>query len=184
MTAALRIEAESQRRSSTADNVIPLHERDYASQARQSSAQPKLRPSTVRANKRATQASVRSLPQPLSQPLWLQMLIYAQKGSTVLMVSSVAAMLSVYGWTVHIQDSWGRDYQKLQSLLQQERQLTTSNEALKQQIAKMAEDPSARMALPAPSQMLFVDPAPVREPQVIETRQPDVRSSQNAPLGY
>lgn len=183
MTAALKVGANEYQRPSTAHKVIPLREVDKRRAASQplpaavSPKSPSLRPV------KSPSGTVQPLPQASALPLWLRLLIYTQRGSSVLMVSSVVVMLSVYGWTVHIQDSWGKEYQKLQTLLRQERQLTTSNEALKQEIAETAEDPSTRMALPAPSQMLFLEPASAREPRAVEVRVP-VERPKNAPLGY
>lgn len=184
MTAALKIGTNEYQRSSTAHNVIPLREVDA------NPAEPQARPSSsssrstaLRSVPKPASGTVQPLPQSPTLPLWLQILIYTQKGSSVLMISSVAVMLSVYGWTVHIQDSWGQEYHKLQTLLRQERQLTTSNEALRQTIAETAEDPSTQMALPAPSQMLFLKPASAREPLAVETQAP-VERPKNAPIGY
>lgn len=184
MTAALKVEADIYQRSATARNVIPLREAESAPQAPSKTVRPgSSRSLALQKVKQSSKATVQSLPQAPNVPLWLNVLIYAQRGSSVLMVSSVVGMLSVYGWTVHIQDSWGQEYQRLQNLLQQERQLTTSTEALKQQVAETAEDPSARMALPAPGQMLFLEPAVAREPRVVES-EPVARSPRNVPIGY
>jgi len=51
----------------------------------------------------------------------------------------VTAMLTVYGWTVYSQRMWNQAYSKLVILQRNERQLTTTNEVLKNQMALQAE---------------------------------------------
>jgi hypothetical protein len=196
MTAALNLEAKRPRPAShgspNPNKVIPLRDPAQAAIPRPGDRPKKGVSSRVTALQNQPAATsppaanpvVRPLPTAPASPPWLQTLSYAQKGSAVVMTVSLAAMLSIYGWTVQIQNSWGQEYQRLQTLLRQERQLTSSNAALKQKIAETAEDPNALMTLPAPSQMLFLEPLPPRDLLPIEVRQPQGRSSHNAPLGY
>jgi hypothetical protein len=132
----------------------------------------------------AVDPQVVTLPQPKPMPPWLSILVKVQQGSSILTVLLVASVLIVYGWTVYVQQSWGQAYRRLESLQKQERQLTATNEVLKNQMAQQAEDPKAGLVLPDPSNTIFLSPAPQRPAVQPKTDSPGLDSIPTKPLGY
>lgn len=130
----------------------------------------------------ASRSSVRALP-PRSIPKWLRMLVLAQRGSSIVTFSLVGLTLLVYGWTVYAQELWGRQYRQLEALQRQERQLTATNEALKQNLAQQAEQPESQLALPNPKQMIFMPSASPR-PAPAPATAPATPLAPNRPLAY
>lgn len=118
-------------------------------------------------------------------PLWVTVLLKLQQGSFPLAFALIVAAMVVYGWTVYIQQRWGQEYEKLESLKKQERQLISANEVLKNQMAEQAESPTAGLLLPNPNNAIFLAPAPQRPP--VKPSSPPVSpasSSAKRPLGY
>lgn len=134
---------------------------------------------------RATKPSpvVRKLPQAKPLPGWLKLLIAAQRSSSVLTLCLVGSVLAVYGWTVYSQQLWSTNYQRLETLQRNERQLTAANEVLKNQIAQQAESPNSGLVIPRPDQTIFLQPAPLRDPVAAPASPaPDLQPVR--PLGY
>lgn len=127
-------------------------------------------------------ATVRSLPNVHTTPAWLQLLTVTQRTSSVVTFVLVAVVLAVYGWTVQTQQAWGRSHQRLETLQQQERQLTTANEALKHQLAQQAENPATGLVQSTPENAIFLEPAPPRPAPVVVT--PVSNFNTTEPLGY
>jgi len=123
------------------------------------------------------------LPAHPASPLWVRVLTVAQRTSTVVTFSLVASALTVYGWTVYSQQMWGKEYQRLEALQRQERQLTTANEVLKDQMAQEAEDPASGLSIPDPTHAIFLQPAPLVQPAPVQAA-PAPKPIQTAPLGY
>jgi hypothetical protein len=113
----------------------------------------------------------------------LQWLIRAQRISSVTTFFLIISILTVYGWTVYVQQRWGQQYSKFESLKKQERQLISGNEALKNQMAQQAESPNSGLMVPDPSNTIFLTPAPERPP--VQSRRSSSHSVAPAkPLGY
>ncbi|MBD2040781.1 hypothetical protein [Microcoleus sp. FACHB-672] len=133
--------------------------------------------------------SVKILPTPGNTPLWLSWLVRVQQSSSLLTLISVAACLSVYGWTVYCQQVSGNESRKLNNLRRQEQQLAAANAVIKHQIAQQAELPGSELVPPDPSQIIFLEPAPPRTKPAIPPV-PDPQSSAGSkeavktPLGY
>jgi hypothetical protein len=110
-------------------------------------------------------------------------LITIQRGSTVLTFTLVAAVLAVYSWTVYTQHRWGEEYDRLEILQRDERQINAANEALKDNLARQAEIGEANLVLPQVNNILFLEPAPERpgNPVVPESAAP---TNPPVPLGY
>jgi hypothetical protein len=124
------------------------------------------------------------LPTSPATPLWLRVLTTAQRTSTVVTFSLVASALAVYGWTVYSQQLWGTEYQRLESLQRQERQLTAANEVLKDQLAKEAEDPASGLSMPNPTSAIFLQPAPLTQSPAAPQAAPASKPFRTVPLGY
>ncbi len=76
------------------------------------------------------------LPRELPEPTWLGGLTFLQKvalGTATLLTS--AALLS-YSWSVHTQTQWNKEYQKLQLLKRQERNLSAAIETLENDLVQ------------------------------------------------
>lgn len=171
MTAALRSslpdrEPSMRRPGSASAKVTPLAPARSRRQSRSQSSAP----------------VVRSLPKPQPLPVWLKFLVTLQRGSSVLTFVLVAGVLSVYGWTVLVQQRWGHEYSKLETLRKHERHLVAANEVLKNQLAQQAERPDTGLVLPDPGTTVFLAPAPAR-PLVEPSSLPAMPAS-TSPLGY
>jgi len=98
-----------------------------------------------------------------------------------------ASLLAVYGWTVYIQQVWGKDHNSLQALQRQERQLAVANEILSSHLAQEAEQPNSGLVLPQPGDAIFLEaPAPI-SPVVAEAApilQDVAPLPVNSPQGY
>lgn len=131
--------------------------------------------------------TVRRLPQPKSSPSWLRLLLMLQRSSGGLALLLGASLLAVYGWTVYIQQVWGKDHHSLQVLQRQERQLSVANEILSSQLAQEAENPNSGLILPQPGDAIFLEaPAPVSSmgAEVAPILQDVVPLPVNLPQGY
>lgn len=129
------------------------------------------------------QQVVTALPQSPQPPAWLKLLIKVQQVSSVTVVVLGVATLSVYGWTVYVQQRWGQEYHRFETLKKQERQLISGNEALKNQIAQQAESPLSGLMVPDPTNAIFLSPAAPRFVQVPD-RPVSSRATPTKPLGY
>lgn len=98
-----------------------------------------------------------------SQPLWLKALFLVQKGSFLLCLIMIASILGVYGMTVSAPQLWTKDFKKLQDLQKDERQITSQNEVIIDQLAKQASKSGTGLVNPDPTkQPIFL---PETEPK-------------------
>jgi hypothetical protein len=155
------------------------------SQSPQSSVTPirRRRTRAAKSTQDEGQAVVHSFSQ--QKPLWVTVLLKLQQGSFFVTFSLIVGAMVVYGWTVYIQQRWGQEYEKLETLKKQERQLISANEVLKNQMAQQAENPTTGLLLPNPNNAIFLAPAPQRP--AVKPSSPPVspsNTSSNRPLGY
>jgi hypothetical protein len=108
--------------------------------------------------KRGYAQAVPVMPTPQAPPLWLLRLCILGRRSSIVTFFLVGAALIVYGGTVYYQELWGQAYRKLQTLQRHERQLTTTNETLKNQMALQAERPGTEMVPQNPASAIFLNP--------------------------
>ncbi|WP_088893132.1 hypothetical protein [Leptolyngbya ohadii] len=132
----------------------------------------------------SSQSTVRTLPQPEPLPLWLRGLFALQQGSSVIMLLLVMGGMGVYGWTVYTQQRWGDAFQRLENLQKRERQYLTTNEVLKNQMAKQAEAPDTGLVPPDPNSTIFLSPAPLRPAATPEVQPSPDTPIPARPLGY
>jgi hypothetical protein len=104
-----------------------------------------------------------------------------QRLSLVFTFVLAGSALAVYGWTVYAQQLWSKQYQKLDDLRRDERQLTTSKEVLKGNIAQQADRPGSTLVPQKPDSMIFLKPAPQRPDAQAPATAP---SNSSVPLGY
>lgn len=150
-------------------NVRPLHE-DWPTRA------PRRRSPT-------SNATVKQLPT-RSHPVWLKGLVLAQQGSAVLMLLMVGSVLAVYGWTVYVQQTWGRTYQQLETLHEEQRQMTAAIEMLKYQTAQTIDAAGSDLVTPQPDQLIFMTPAEPRSLNEDGPTTPPVAPLSHSPIGY
>ncbi len=73
-----------------------------------------------------------------------------------------AAVFGIYGWTVYAQDQWNQQYKKLEHLKRQERQLTTAEEALDNNLIRSVQQQPGDLIRERPEQSIFLPAAPLR----------------------
>ena len=94
-------------------------------------------------------------------PKNLKALSFLQKGSSALALVSMTASIGLYISTVQIPKLWSQEYQNLENLQLQERQLISINETIKYQIVKEAGQ-NKQLAISTPESALFINPAKVQ----------------------
>ena len=92
-------------------------------------------------------------------PLWLIRLCYLQHRFSAFTWLLVVTMLTVYGWTVYFQHRWNQAYNTLETLQQNERQLMSTNERLKDKLALQAQQPEMGLVPPLPEEAIVLQPA-------------------------
>ena len=112
----------------------------------------------------------------------LQLLKLLQKGTSGLAILMMSGSISVYLATVRIPQQWTQEYEKLEALQRQERQLTALDEALKYEIAQQAEQPDWESSAIAPESTIFLKKAQV-EP-VTQASEPTTELWQSVRIGY
>lgn len=89
-------------------------------------------------------------------PIWFLFLRSWQRRFGIATYILIAGMLVVYSSNVYLQQKWGQEYRKLENLQRAERQLTTANEVLKNQLAKQAEQPTTALISPNPAAAIIL----------------------------
>ncbi len=139
----------------------------------------------MRAPRRSPVSSGTVKPLPArSHPVWLKALVLAQQGSAVFMLLMVGSVLTVYGWTVHVQQTWGRTYQRFETLQAEQRQMTAAIEMLKHQATQAIDAESSNWSAPRPDQLIFLTPAEPRSPNDDHSTVPGATPSFRSPMGY
>jgi hypothetical protein len=126
---------------------------------------------------------VTALPKTPAIPGWLKLLVRTHRASLMVTFLLVGSVLAAYGWTVLIQQQWGQEYRRLETLKKHERQLVAGNEAIKNQMAEQAESPTSGLMVPDPSNAFFLAPAPNRPPAE-PPHHPASQPAPTRPLGY
>ncbi|MGJ3245662.1 MAG: hypothetical protein ACFE0I_06240 [Elainellaceae cyanobacterium] len=155
-----------------------------SSKRRRSSGSRRVHSTIASSPRREQRSNIQTLPSSRA-PQWLTLLVAAQRSSMSIMILMVAAVLGVYGWTVFSQQLWSHQYQKLQTLQRNERDLTTANEMLKSESARQAEGSESGLRLPGPDTNMFVRPAPTRPQNPIADPDPSLSPiTVDRPVGY
>lgn len=121
-----------------------------------------------------------------AKPVWLSSLLVLQRGSDLMAFLLVAATLGLYSWTVYTQQQWSQEYSKWQKLQREERQLTTANAVMKDQLAQQAEKPGTGLVPPsqAKEKAIYLQSAPQRPFHQSPSQSTDPEPAAKAPLGY
>jgi hypothetical protein len=110
--------------------------------------------------------------------------MFLQRISDLTTFVLVAATLTVYSWTVYTQQQWTREYRKLETLQRHERDITATNEVIKDKLAQQAERPATGLVTPTPANAIFLPPAPVRQSLTPSTQPSAPEPAAKTPLGY
>jgi len=115
----------------------------------------------------------------------LKILSLAQQASFGLALASLATSIGVYISTVKIPDIWSQEYQNLENLQRQERQLVSINETMKYQIAKEASN-SNTLSISKPESALFINPAQIKPRAELKNHQQkqELTNLKHGSLGY
>lgn len=118
-------------------------------------------------------------------PKKLKTLSLIQKSSFGVAIATMTASISLYVSTVKIPDIWSQEYQHLENLQLQERQLVAVNETIKYQIAQEAGQ-DKRLIVSKPESAIFVSPAKVqvRKPADPQQSQQEIAKLKYESLGY
>ena len=139
------------------------------------------------ANRQAISKSIKRIPRTNSfpLPLWLRLLVSTQKLSIAMTVMLTISVFVIYGWTVYAQDKWNQQYEKLEQLKRQERQLTTAAGAFENDALRAVQKSPGQLVRERPEQSIFIQAAPLRpKREVPETVSGNVKSPTDERLGY
>ncbi|MEY2976858.1 MAG: hypothetical protein ACO3NK_09640 [Prochlorotrichaceae cyanobacterium] len=126
-------------------------------------------------------AKVASLSQALQLPLWLRLILAVQQSSSLLVLILGTLTLGSYASVVYSQHRWGQAYETLESLRQEEYQVTAINESLKENLVNSAAQNTA-LKWPEPNDMVFLEPTEPRPP--LEVKPTTTIPASSFPLGY
>jgi hypothetical protein len=118
-------------------------------------------------------------------PQNLKTLSLIQKGSFAVAIATMTASISLYASTVKIPKLWSQEYQHLEDLQLQERQLIAVNESIKYQIAQEAAQ-NKHLSISKPESAIFISPAKVapRKQIDLEQNQQKIAERMQQSLGY
>lgn len=118
-------------------------------------------------------------------PKNLKTLSLLQKGSFAIAIATMTASISLYASTVKIPKLWSQEYQHLEDLQLQERQLVAINETIKYQIAQEAAQ-NKDLSISKPESAIFINPAQVKskEQSSINQIQPQTVDLRHHSWGY
>lgn len=88
-----------------------------------------------------------------SPPLWLKGLIFLQKSSSILSFSVISLMLFLYGMTVYAPQLWTAKFNNLNKLQKDERQMTSTNEIVKEDLMKQINTNGTGLVNPDPKKI-------------------------------
>jgi hypothetical protein len=118
-------------------------------------------------------------------PGWLQSLMQIQRVVWVGTVAFSTGALGAYGWAVYSQQQWSHSYSQLQQLQRQERQLISSNELMKNQIAQKVDPKALGLAPPKANNVIFLQPEQSSaKPAAVATPPLETETPPSQPLGY
>jgi hypothetical protein len=98
-----------------------------------------------------------------SQPIWLRGLFLLKTSSSIFCLLMITTMFVFYGVTVYAPQGWTREYQKLKALQKNERQITSTNEIIKDQLAEQAVKQETGLVNPDPTKpAIFLGATPTQ----------------------
>jgi hypothetical protein len=128
--------------------------------------------------RRLAPTSLRSRP----LPLWFLRLNLWQRRTSIVTLLLIAGTVITYSSTVYLQQQWSQQFRKLENLQRRERELTATNEVLKNQLASEAEQPSTELVSPNPADAIILKAFnPASNPALIK---PEAQPKIDIPSGY
>lgn len=117
----------------------------------------------------------------------LKVLSLLQKSSLGIALASLSVSIGLYISTVQIPKLWSQEYQNLEDLQRQERQLIAINETIKYQTAQAASQ-DKNLSISTPESAVFIPPAKITNKQetltVINEQQAQTVKLKHNSLGY
>lgn len=113
----------------------------------------------------------------------LQLLTWLEKGFSYVAAVTMLSSISLYITTVRNPQVWTEEYENLEALQLQERQLVAINESLKYEIAQKAQQTTLEMSNISPENTVFLQPNSIK-PQPKKEIAPNPQISHSIPLGY
>ncbi|PZO41956.1 MAG: hypothetical protein DCF19_08825 [Pseudanabaena frigida] len=135
----------------------------------------------------ATNKDIKRLPRTNSfpLPLWLRVLMSAQKLSIAMTVILTISVFAIYGWTVYAQEQWNQQYKKLEQLKRQERQLTTAEGSFDNDMLRSVQKKPGDLVRERPEQSIFLQAAPLRPRLAVPSTVSEIpQKNSNERLGY
>lgn len=122
---------------------------------------------TLKRDRQRTIITPRTRPVPTSwnshpMPTWFLYLRLWQRRFGIATYLLMAGLLAAYGSTVYLQQKWNQEFHKLENLQRHERQLTTTNEIIKNQLAKEAENSATKLIPPDPAMAIILPAASLK----------------------
>jgi hypothetical protein len=126
------------------------------------------------------------LPKAKELPVKIQILFFLQRGSFALAFTLIASSIALYISTVRIPQIWSKEYNNLETLQRQERELIAINEILKQKIAQQAENAETNLVPLTSTNAIFLPPASIVPRSDINAAKdsPNHLLARDIPLGY
>ncbi len=106
-----------------------------------------------------------------------------QQGAKLVLVSVFVLVPIAYAYTVHTQNLWKQQHGKLKRSQLNEWELGVMNENFNHLMAETADQPQSNLVKPNPSQMIFIYPAPQRQPKALLPSSPPT-TRHLLPAGY
>jgi hypothetical protein len=133
---------------------------------------------------RNSRTTLQAMPDRMPLPRWLQLLKKTEKISLVVAFGLVSAAVGTYGWAVYSQQQWGTNFNHLNTLRRDERQLLKSSELMKNDIARH-NDPKQYGLVPRNAEhIVVIPPAPLRSALPTRNSGPDPKAKPITPIGY
>lgn len=133
---------------------------------------------TIKPGKQIAPTSWRSRP----VPIWFLHLCCWQRRFGIATYLLIFGMLVAYSSTVYLQQKWHQEFYKLKSLQLYERQLTTTNEVLKNQLALEAEQLSTGLIPPNPEDAIILQASSSKSDRAFS--KPETQLKIDIPSGY
>ncbi len=132
---------------------------------------------------RNSRTTLQAMPDRMPLPGWLRLLKQTEKASLMVAFGLVSAAVATYGWAVYSQQLWGSNFNRLNTLRRDERQLLKSSELMKNDIARH-NDPKQYGLVPRNAEhIVVIPPAPLRS--ALPTRSTvDPKAKPITPIGY
>ena len=133
---------------------------------------------------RSLRSPLKAMPDRTPLPVWLRALKKIENLSVMVALLLVGSAVVTYGWAVYSQQLWGKNYNRLDTLRRDERQLLKGSELMKNDIARRT-DPKQYGLVPRNSDHMVVIPsAPLRPPLPTRNMGPDRNAKPITPIGY